>query len=121
MIPAPSSNRFILPTNLVQAFDSRGDGTVRWFNAPPLDTVSSSLPHSQKYLEFKKKQRQEKEKKAAAAGGAASVEAKKKETNEMMDIDHHGEDVRDAAGGNVAALEKALIGTLFVPNSLLRL
>ena len=120
MIPAPSSNRFILPTNLVQAFDSRGDGTVRWFNAPPLDTVSSSLPHSQKYIEFKKKQRQEKERKAAAAGGAA-VEAKKKDTPEMMDVDHHLEDARDAAGGNVAALEKALIGTLLAPHSLLRL
>ncbi len=42
---------------MIQVFDLRKDGIVRWFSAPPVDIVSTTIPHTSTYLEFKSKQK----------------------------------------------------------------
>jgi hypothetical protein len=72
--------------------------------------VSSSLPHSQKYLEFKKKQRAEKEKKTGPSSESAFVGLKENgnaRSDVLMDVD------QDDSHSSVAAIEKALLGKLF--------
>ena len=48
--------------NLVQVFDLRKDGVVRWWSAPPVDSISTNIPHTPTYLEYKLKQKIEMEK-----------------------------------------------------------
>jgi hypothetical protein len=48
--------------NLVQVFDVRKDGVMRWWSAPPVDSISTNIPHTPTYLEYKLKQKIEKEK-----------------------------------------------------------
>lgn len=55
MIPQPVASH-MLPAKVIKAFDDRGDGVVRWFNAPPLDPIGSELGYSKDYLKFKTKE-----------------------------------------------------------------
>ncbi len=51
-VPHPS-NQFTLQKALVEAFDSRGDGKLRWFSGPPIDVVEVKQLHSLDYAAWK--------------------------------------------------------------------
>ncbi|KAJ3339229.1 hypothetical protein HDU91_001056, partial [Kappamyces sp. JEL0680] len=100
-VPAPL-DPFTLPKGIIEAFDNRGDGKVRWFTAPPLDVVKDGLLNSLEYEVWKAKR-------------AAAKKLEQEDT--IMAVDPVIEPALPLNGnGDTGALVQALKGGLSAAN-----